>query len=185
MNSLVDASGTIYVLLGIAAAALVAGWWVSNQLKYLFIALGVLALLLLLWLLVRFAPSDQRKLEDSVHAMADAVVKKNEAELFKHVSKDFRYKDLTRESLLEKAKAAMAHARVSDVSIPKFKVEELSREKKLAKTWFRVVVRAQDMSAPFMFDAQGDFVLEEEVWKLKTIRFYRFQTTEEFDPHIR
>jgi hypothetical protein len=104
--------------------------------------------------------------------MADAVVAGKVEELLTHVSKDFQYKEMSREKLSEMAQQSVRHNKVREVRITKFEVAELSREKKLAKTSFRVTVCGEGQAQPYLFMTQADFRLEGEQWKLLTMRFF-------------
>src|SRR5262249_34980129 len=138
MSWLVDNANSLYLLLGIIAAALVLAWRFNQRAKFLGYAAGVLVLMGLVWLLTHFVPSDRRQLEMNVNAMAEAVIAGKMDDLFQHISRDFRYKDMTRDMLFGRAKAAVEAYKVRAVKITKFKVEELDRTKKFARTSFRV-----------------------------------------------
>jgi len=172
MSWLADNATTLYVLLAILAAGLVVAWRFNEQGKFLIGAFGVLLVLVLVWLLANYVPSDRKQLEDNVHAMADAVVDGKVDDLMRHVSKDFKYKDMTRERLSTLAQQSVKANRVREVRITKFEVSELSRANKVAKTSFRVTVWGEGQAQPYMFTTQADFALEGEQWKLMTMRFY-------------
>jgi len=104
--------------------------------------------------------------------MADAVKDGKVDDLFTHVSKDFRYKELDRDALHQRAQLVMEWNDIGNVQISAFRVEELSRAKKFARTWFRVSAWAKGGGDPYLFVTQADFVLEGDQWKLKTMRFY-------------
>jgi hypothetical protein len=171
MSWLADNVTAIYVLLAIITAGLVFIWRSNQQLKFLFYAAGVLALLAIVWLAVRYVPTDRHQLEGNVRAMADAVVDGKVNELLKHVSKDFNYKGMTREKLSVLAQQSVRTNRVREVRISGFSVDELSRVNKVAKTSFLVTVWG-DKNDQFLFRTQADFVLEGEQWRLVTMRFY-------------
>lgn len=172
MSWLADNATAIYILLAIIAAGLVVVWRFNQQLKYLIYAGGVLVFLVLTWLVVTNVPSDRQQLEGNVHAMANAVVDGKVNELLNHVSKDFKYKGLTREKLGELAQQSVQNNKVREVRITNFNLVELSRTTKIAKTSFRVSAWSADIDQPYMFMTQADFVLEGEQWKLTTLRFY-------------
>jgi hypothetical protein len=171
MSWLVGNANTIYLLLGITAAGLVIVWRFDRRVKFLGYAACVLVLIAVIWLMCQVIPSDRKQLEDNVHAMADAVVAGKMDDLFKHISNDFRYKEMTRDILYTKTQAAVRVYKIRDVRITKFEVDELSRDKKFAKTTFNVSAWEGDNDFPYMFVTQADFVLEGEEWKLKTLRF--------------
>ena len=173
MSWLIDNAGTFYLLLGITAAGLVIAWQVNQRAKFLGYAAGILVLIGIIWLLTQFAPrTDRQQLEANVDAMARAVVDGKTDDLFKHISPQFNYKQMTRDILHKKARAAVKVYNVTDVRITKFNVDELSREKKFAKTSFRVSAWYAGNEQPYLFGTEADFVLEGDQWMLKTMRFY-------------
>src|SRR5438094_9394520 len=96
----VDNANTLYVLFGLIAAAFLIMWrsyqWRKEFLGY---AAGALAIMGVIWLLTLFVPTDRKQLESNVHAMANAVVAGKVDDLFKHISKDFNYHEMTRDKL--------------------------------------------------------------------------------------
>jgi hypothetical protein len=169
MSWFVDNANALYVLLGVVAAGMAFAWRRNRQVKFLGYAAGPLVLIGLLLLMTRVVVSDAKQLELNVHAMADAVVAGNVDELFKHISKDFRFKEMTRDTLYAKTQRTIKADRIKYVQIKNFNVDEIARDKKLAKTRFRVIASADQES---IFVTQADFVLEGDQWKLKTMRFY-------------
>jgi hypothetical protein len=168
MDWLVENARVLYILLGIVGVGLVLVWWNNRRAKYLGFVVGIVALIGLLWLLTQFHISDRKQIELNVLAMRDAILKKNADDLFKHVSKDFNYKGTDRETLYAAVKVLIGKLDVSDIGISSFRVEDVSREKKLARTSFLVTPHPDKQ----MFRAEADFVLEGDQWKLKTMRFY-------------
>jgi hypothetical protein len=91
-------------------------------------------------------------------------------DLFKHISNDFNYKGKTREMLYDFAQSRIKQHAVTNIRISSFRVEEISRATKFAKTSFLVAASAD---REILFRTEADFVLEGEQWKLKTLRFFR------------
>jgi hypothetical protein len=172
MSWLVDNANALYVLLAIGAAGFVTFGWLNRRVRYLAYGLGPIALIGLVWLLTRVFISDSKQLELNVDAIARAVVAGRTDDLLTHVSNDFRYKRLTRADLKTLARSATEDYEVNAVRIRKFNVDDLSREKKLAKTSFRVSAWSAGNDQPYMFNVEADFVLEGDQWKLQTMRFY-------------
>lgn len=170
MSWILDNAFTLSILLGIAAAGLVFVWRQNRNTKVLGVAAGVVGLIALLWLLRMVIITDARQLENNVHAMAKAVMDGKTDDLFKHVSKDFRYHETTRDELYARARRQIEGQKVADIRISNFKVEELSRDKKFAKTSFHASGSGEGFQ--FFFHVETDFVLEGDTWKLKTMRFY-------------
>jgi hypothetical protein len=168
MSWLVDNAFTFYVILGVVAVGLLLVWRNNRQTKYLAYTAGVLVLIGLVWLATQFYVSDSKQLENNVNAMADAVIKKNVDDLFKHISKDFRYRLMDRDAMYARVKAIIGLHEITDIRISSFHVDSLSRAEKFAKTSFLVTPNPDKN----MFRAEADFVLEGDQWKLKTLRFF-------------
>jgi hypothetical protein len=172
MSWLVDNANALYVLLGIVAAGMVVGFWFNRRVKFLAYAVGIFTLMGMLWLLTLFVPTDRKHLDSAVKVMAQAVEEGKVDDLFKYISNDFQYKGMTRKELYDKAQLAIRLHKVNEIRISDFRVEELSRTNKTAKTRFRVSAWAAGVEQPYLFITQADFVLEGNQWKLKTMRFY-------------
>jgi hypothetical protein len=172
MSWLVDHANTWYLLLGLLTVGLVLAWWLNRRVKFLGFAGGVLVLMGLLWLLSSSVNTDRKQLEHAVKAMAAAVEKGDANNLFKHIARDFRYKGMDRDALHKHAQQAVQVYEVREIKITKFTVDEVSREKKFAKTSFRCSVWSGGNDTPDLLSIQADFVLEDGAWKLKTLRFY-------------
>ena len=169
MSWVVDYANALYVLLGIVAVGLLFIWRNSRQTKYLGYTGGVLILIGLVWLATQFIDSDSKQLESNVHAMADAVVAGKVDDLFKHISKDFIWKGIDRDKMYAGVKLAIGQHKITHVRISTFRVEEVSRSQKFAKTSFLVKAAANE---EILLRTEADFGLEGEEWKLKTLRFF-------------
>jgi hypothetical protein len=172
MSWIVDNANVLMVLFAVIAAGLVIAWRSNSNARYLLYAAGALALVGLIWLVSIFGTSDRKQIHDHINAMSDAVVTGKMDDLFKHISPEFRYKDMTRDDLFRNAQAAVKVYKVRQVRITAFRVDELSRDTKTAKARFRASVWWGEKEDPYLMSVQTDFVLEGEQWKLKTMRFY-------------
>src|SRR5262245_11560300 len=99
MSWLLDNPGVVYVLLGIVALGLVTAWWMTRRAVYLICAGGVVALMILFWVLTITVVTDQQQIAQHVRAMADAVAAKKPADVLKHISRDFTFKGVKRDDL--------------------------------------------------------------------------------------
>ena len=159
MSWLVDNANALYIFFAIGVAALVVAWRFNRRVLFLGLALIPVLLIGVIFLLTLFVGSDSKQLEMNVNAMADAVVAGNVDELFKHISKDFNYRGMTREMLFEAARNSIQKNQVREVSIRQFKAE-ISRDQKIAKTRFRVLAWVAGEEQPKPFITEADFVLE-------------------------
>jgi hypothetical protein len=174
MSWLIDRASTLYVLLGLVAIGFVVAFWFNRRVKFLGYAAGVVGLIVLVWLLTLLVPTDRKQIESNVRAMADAVVKGNVDDLFKHIADDFRYKGRDRKEIYERTQNAIKLHKISSVNISSFEMEgEPSRSTKSAKASFLVTAYAQGLDQPFMFRTKADFVLDGEHWKMKGMAFFK------------
>jgi hypothetical protein len=170
MSWLVDNANALYVLSAIMSASLIVAWRFNQRVKFLGLAVIPLLVIGLIFLLTLVVVSDSKQLEMNVNAMAEAVVAGKVDDVFKHVSKDFRWKGIDRELMYAGVKKSIEGHKINGVRISSFRIEEVSRATKLAKTSFLVTAKAD---SEIMFRTEADFVLEGDEWKLKTMRFYR------------
>ncbi len=167
MSWLVDHPEYLYIPLGIVALGFITAWWLNKRVKFLAYAgaavLAIGAVLLVAYLL----PSDTKAIHHAVQTMADAVVRGDDKELFKHVSRDFRHNNLNREQMAAVVKGIAAQHKISEVKIWQFACDPIERDKRSAKAQFNATV----------FDAEGKplrfvlclatFTLEDDQWKLR------------------
>src|SRR5262249_39762883 len=138
MSWLVDNAWTLYILFGLIAVAMGLIWHNNRQNKYLAYAGIVMSLGVTVWVVTVFVPTDRKQIEANVHAMRQAVLDGKVDDLFKHISKDFTYHTLTRDDLYKATRAAIERHKVDGIHFSKFKIEELSREKKIARASFNI-----------------------------------------------
>src|SRR5262245_1641826 len=124
MDWIVDNATKFYIFLGLIALALVLIWRNNRQNKYLGYAVGVLVAMGLIWLLRQFYASDSMQLNQIVEAMAQGVIDCKPDDVFKHVSKDFAYKGLTRDMLYKATQKSIESHEVTRIKITSFKVED-------------------------------------------------------------
>jgi hypothetical protein len=171
MSWIVDHAGLLYVILGIAAAGFVVGWWFDKRVKFLGFAAGVLALMGLVWLLTQLVATDRTQLKQTVEAMARDVVDGKMDDLFKHIAPDFNYKGMNRDMLHRLAQNSVKGYKINNITIAKFDAD-VAPNRKTAKTSFNVTPFSDTGDYLGIFRTEADFVREGEEWKLKTLRFY-------------
>jgi hypothetical protein len=167
---LIENASLFYALLAIAAIALVAGWWMTRQGKYL---LGLIPVVLLgvgLWLLAAYAETDQKRIQRTVEEMAAGVRERDLDKVFRHISKSFQRANNTAMNADQLRAYAQAHVdKVRNVAVSKFSVLEISRDKGTARVQFWI--RGEDeLDNPIRCEA--DFVLEDEAWRMKLFELF-------------
>ena len=164
---LVDNANLVYLVLGAIVLVLGVRWWLSRRVRPLILAVGVIALIVLFWLLTLFVPTDRKQLQANLWAMARAVLDQKPDDLTKHWARDFQFKGMGREEL---AKAVTLRGnKVESVNLWEFDVKSLTEDK--AEIWFRCVANAQGGS--FFALCKAHFVKEGDAWKLERIAFFQ------------
>jgi hypothetical protein len=170
MSWLADNANYVYILLGLVALGFLSAGWITRRVKFFALAGIPIGIMVLFWLLTRLVVTDQQQLQTAVDEMASAAIKGDAAGLFKHVSRDFRHKQMTREQLAGFIKNAVTAHKITEVKIREFEVVEVSRATRSAKVNFRASIFDKDSVLALTF-CIGDFVLEDDQWKLKAIDF--------------
>src|SRR5438045_3974718 len=98
---LIDNIGVFQTILGMIALGYGAAFYMTKRVKFLAVALAIVAVIVLLWLLPRFIITDRKRLELTVREMADAVVNGNFDTLRAHLADDFTYAGASREEVVQ------------------------------------------------------------------------------------
>jgi hypothetical protein len=170
MSWLIDNANVAYIMLGLVAVGLLTAGWLTRRVKFFLYAGIPLLLIGLVWLLTRTVATDRGQIQHSVETMAEAVVRGDTNELFKHVSRDFRHNKMPREQLAALVKGIVAQHKINHVKIWEFEFEEVSREKRTAKAHFKATVFDNDGILAMVF-CIANFTLEDDRWKLHSIDF--------------
>jgi hypothetical protein len=170
MHWLFDHAGAVYLILGLAAVGFLFAFRLNHRVVHLGGGAGCLVLIALFWLLSQSILTDRKQIELTVRRLADAVVSRDQSELFHCVSRDFNYQGMDRQTLYDKvAQAVKTHA-VKYVHIWDFEVESLSRPERRAKVNFKTRVDSPDGERLLLL--RTDFVLEDDVWKMLALKLY-------------
>src|SRR4051794_32070716 len=105
LSVLLDQANILYFLLGTAALALVVYGWLRGRARYWLYAGVCVALIGVLWLLGQLVITDRKQIVLNLDAMAKATVDQLPDALFRHVSRDFRFGNLSREETYARVKA--------------------------------------------------------------------------------
>ena len=69
------------------------------RVRTLFVIVGVLGLGALFWLLTLWIPTDRKQMQENLWAMGRAVLDRKPQDLSKHLAKDFRFQNLSRDEI--------------------------------------------------------------------------------------
>ncbi len=167
---LVDNSGKVYFLLGIAALALAAMWWMNRRGQYLIGLAVVLGLGGLVWLLGQFIVTDRMQIRSIIFAMKRGVEEGKSEAVFKHFSKTFRLDNWDRQSFLERAGRVIQQRHVQEIVLWDFDFEVPPDRNSKALVAFRV--RGIGDGGEVWYLCRAEFIFEENHWRMKTIRFF-------------
>ncbi len=168
MSWLIDNANVLYILLGLAALGLLTAFWLNRRVKLLAYAAVPVALIVLVWLLTVFVPTDRKQIEHNVEAMADAVVRKDLPAFFQHVARDFRYKQMTRDQVGQVIAATVDQYKITEIKVWEFELEDVSRSNGSARGHFKTSVFGKDGLLGVVY-CIARFTLEDGQWKLRAI----------------
>jgi hypothetical protein len=172
---LVEGRPTVYVILGVAAAILLALWWRDRKRHWLIGVLGVFLLVGAYFLLSRLVQTPRKQVVRGVEEMAAAVQAGDVDRIMAHVSEQFRYRSLNKSSFREKVKTALAQKQVERVEVWEFKFPEEQPGGKDGP--IRVSFIAKPFGGPARgvehFRCEADFVRDPDGrWRMKTFEVF-------------
>src|SRR5690348_9254350 len=97
MSAILDQADVLYFLLGGAALGFLALGWMKGRPRYWLVSAGCIALIGLLFLLSNLFVTDRQQIIRNLDAMKNATIAQKPDELFKYISRDFRFGTQTRE----------------------------------------------------------------------------------------
>jgi 4-amino-4-deoxy-L-arabinose transferase-like glycosyltransferase len=170
LDWLVDNAKTLCVVLGIVALCLAALWWMNRK-RYYLIALGVVAGLIVLVVVLSFlVVTDRQQIRSNILAMRDGVVEGKPDAVFKHFARDFRVDFMDRQTFVDRATQAIRLRRVGDIVLWDFDFETPPDRTKNALVAFRA--RAEGQGGDGLFLVRAEFVFEEGQWRMRTLRLF-------------
>jgi hypothetical protein len=174
---LVDDPSLVYLILGIPAVALAAGWWLTRRRGYL-VGLGSVAgLLVLVWLLSHWIDSDVKRIDRSLRAMAAGVEAGNADAVFEHVSKDFHLGALDKIGFRRWAEGYIRGGQVLGIEIWDVQAKDVSRSRRAGTVVFKVKAKGEMTHGFEFYNCRAQYVLDPDgSWRLKGFRLYPPQT---------
>jgi hypothetical protein len=166
------------MLLSIAALALAYLWWGSRRRYYAFGAVGAVAFMGLVCLLVYLLPlllgeSDGQQIERKIREMAAAVKAGNLDRAFRHISSDFRFGSLDRAAFRQRAEEAIRRRHVEEVIVWDFERGEIARQTRTAKVSFMVKGTGDWRGSELGYRCDADFVLDlDGQWRMRGFQLF-------------
>jgi hypothetical protein len=168
MSWILDNPNVVYIPLGMIALGFVTAFWLTKRVKFLALAGGVVLGIGLFWLLTWLIVTDSRQIQLNVQAMADAAVAKDTAGLEKHLARDFRYKQLDRDKVAERARQTIDQWKIHEIKVWEYNTLEGPANGR-AKVRFKLTVFSSVLDRPTVVLGIAEFVQENQQWKMRTI----------------
>jgi hypothetical protein len=171
---LVDDPTMVFLILGLAALGLGAGWWTTRKRAY---ALGfgvAVGLIVLVWLLSAFVPTDAKQIERAIRDMGDGVEAKNVEQIFQHISDHFEARGRDKAAFRNYAERFLRTRDAQGVRVWDFTVLDLSRLERRARVQFSVKAAGieENQGLPF-YKCRAAFALEPEgQWRMTQFELF-------------
>jgi hypothetical protein len=154
------------IILALVALALFVAFWNSRKTKYVLAAAAALGLIVVVWLIAHFLPTDRKAIEAVIDDMAAGVRNRNADQIFRHFAKDFRFRSSDKKDFESRADPIIRSGRVSEVLILGYDKVEISRSAKKADLIFRVKPLGLGNDQVF-YNCEATFVLEaDDQWRM-------------------
>ena len=158
---------TVYLVLGLVAAALVAVWYAyDRRRRWLYAVAGVLALVGLYALLDRLVETRREQITRKLQEMAEAVKKKDAGRIFEHISDRFELGGLNKTTFRQGVEARMKEGWIDELVIWDLTfLDDQGKVSFMAKPKGRV---GENVGAL----VRGRFVLETGQWRLQSFEVF-------------
>lgn len=166
----VDNANIVYIILGLIVLGLAVSWWLNRRVRTLFLIAGIVGLGALFWLLTLWIPTDRKQIQANLWAMGRAVLDRKPEDLAKHLAKDFRFQNLSRDEIAKGVTAAAAQFNVDSINLWEFDVKSVTDDK--AEIWFRCVANSAG-GGSFLAIGKAHFVKDGDQWLLQDVAFYQ------------
>lgn len=165
-----DNAGAFYLLFGVTAIGLVAGWWMTRRGKLLLALIPLAGLALGVWLIARFTDTDQKRLQRIVEEMARGVREGNAQLIFRHISPSFSFRGMQVAQFRDYVERQLRNRRARDVTVSKFAFEQVSRSEGKAKVEFWAHT---DEAHGLPIRCEADFLFEEGEWRMSGFEIFQ------------
>jgi hypothetical protein len=161
------------VILALLALALFVAFWNSRKTKYALGAGAALGLIVLVWLIAHWLPTDKKAIQAVLNDIAAGIRARNSDRVFANIATDFRYRTFNKSSLRAAAGPRIRTGAVEDLEIRNLEMTSLSRKDKKADVEFNVRPIGVTASGREFFLCRAVFVLEDDgVWRMRTFELY-------------
>src|SRR5262245_45163145 len=169
MYWLIDHVDIWQFLLGIVALGYGVAFYLTKRVRYLAIAGGLVAAIILLWFAPNWIVTDRKRIELNVREMADAVAAQKFEKLRAHLADDFEYGGAGADEVARLAvQAAKAH-KVGTIEIRGCKIENFDSGAGTAEAYFIANVDANT----YICNCRGYFRRVGDRWKMYKLEAFK------------
>jgi hypothetical protein len=165
----------VYAVLGLAALGLLVLWWRDRRRGWLY-GLGVVAALILLYLLLDFAvETDGEQINRELQEISQAVRNHDLNTAMSFVADDFKYEGKNKKELQALAAGYFHQGALEDLIIWDYRFRGKTKDTPpLANVTFRVKPKGNiGLNEALFFECEAQFDLDsKKVWRLKTMRLF-------------
>lgn len=178
---LVDDPSTVYLLLGVAALALAAGWWMTRDRRFA-IGLGcVVVLFLIVLLLSRLIDTDAKKIKRAIEEMSEGVKVRSAERIFAHVSDGFDLGNAGKKLGKKEFRAVVEHylktGLVTEMKVWDYEPGTIDPAKRDATVFFRVKGQGAANFGYEFFNCKAVFTLDPDgQWRMRNFQLFAPQT---------
>ena len=171
---LVEDPTVVYFVLGFAALALTAGWWMTRLGKYAVGAVVAVALILLVRLLDYWVVTDHEKIVNCIQAMAEGVAARDMDGVFAHVSPRFRLGNLDKAGFRNWAEPHIRNGDVSSIRVWGFTKGLVDRDRGTATIEFLVKGHGTWERGGEFFRCKATYLLDpDDEWRLSGFELFQ------------
>lgn len=168
LSWIADHASFVYAIVAFAALGVGLSYWMHRRVLHLAVLVGLVVLLVVLWFLFKLVPTDRKQIADNLQAMGRAVLDGDAKQLFRFVSKEFRYDGHTGEELYGRIDRTLKTHRASGLRI--WDVDARPEgETASVDFYFRVDGQGETQ---FLARGKSRFAKEQGTWKMRTLAVF-------------
>ena len=172
-----DNASLFYLLFGLCALGLVAGWWMTRRRPYLLALIPFVVLMLVVWIITRTTETEPQRLQRIVEDMAQGVRDGDPKRVTQHFATNCTFRNHKGDAFRTYVTEHVGRGRAKDVTVSKFAFENVTRAKGTAKVEFWAHTE-EAHGLPIRCEA--DFVIEGGKWKMSAFNFFQGNTRNEW-----
>ncbi len=170
---LVQDPSLVYFLLVVAAIGLGFACWTTRRGKYAIALVGVVALIMLVWLLDRNVITEHEKMVADLRVMAGAVERRDLDAIFERISTQFRMGRMDRQGFRDWCRQRMTRENITDVRVWDFLPAEVDEAAGTAQIQFMVKGDGNWVRGHEFFRCRAFFVRDPDgEWRMRGFELF-------------